>query len=151
MCNEHRSHDDLYDYLEDLDIRGLLKDDRTLRRFITGCCRLLWHELAPEVCEALELAECFIEDRTLHLTKMRVTLWHMADQFERALREDTADARVRVQWAATRAVICCLYERFDDSGDPYMTVDLVIDFCNIAVEQYQDQYAFLQELYGTRQ
>ena len=132
---------DARDLLEDLELKGVLNDEKKVLSFCCACCRLIWDNLPKIARNALEIAEKYIEDKAdvQDLENTRIALWNYLG--------DDSISFAKPNVAAIRAVICCLYET-KTKDEAFDAIDYVMDFCNSVEIKSSEQYKLLSAIFN---
>lgn len=126
--------------LEDLELKGALNDEKKMHAFCCACCRLIWDKLPDLAKEALEIAESQVNSSidSKEIENIRVQLWNY-------LGSDYMKTNIPTV-AATRAVICCLYE-LENESDYFSVASYTMDFCNSVENKKSEQFELLSKIF----
>lgn len=132
---------DARDYLEELELKGVLSNEKKVLTFCCACCHLILDKLPEIARKALKIAEKYIEEKATiqDLVNARVALWHYLGNDYMSFDQPNV--------AAVRGVICCLYEiKTQDQG--FDSIDFVMKFCNTVENKYSEQHKMLIEIFN---
>ncbi len=131
---------DARDYLEDLELKGALNNEKKVLSFCCACCNLIFDKLPDNARNALAVAERYIKGSAnlQDLINARNALWKFLG--EDFMNFDNPNV------AAIRAVICCLYE-IKNQDESFNSIAYVMGFCNYVEVKSSEQYNLLVEIF----
>jgi len=132
---------DARDFLECLELKGCLTDEKKVLSFCCACCRLVWDNLPQIARQAVKISEKYIDKNASlrDLENARNDLWNYLEKDFSSLE--------KVNVSAVRAAICCLYE-IKTHEDGFNSIDNVMDFCNSIEIKSFEQYKLLTEIFS---